>query len=277
MHSKSKIVTASAETPGLVRLSVSKTKTFKECPAKFKFQYIQKLPRKEWAHHVFGNLLHKALELFHLEILRGSTDPFHIIMSECFKKAYEKYKGRISPPQRKEAWDILNMYLKKITVEKSKNILPDVLFVEKEFWILIDNTVLLNGFIDRVQMDPDGVMHVSDYKTTKKKKYLKNDNFQLLTYAFVMCLEDPDIQKIRTSYSLLRHGFEEMGREYTRSEVMEVEALFLAAAEKIKEEQLWRANPTPLCGFCDFLDFCEDGRDRVNYKNLNKFGVQDWT
>ncbi len=52
--------------------------------------------------------------------------------------------------------------------------LPNVIGVEKDFYINLNNKVLLNGFIDRIQIDPDGLIHVADYKTTKDPKYLKD-------------------------------------------------------------------------------------------------------
>src|SRR4051812_7002227 len=209
------IISARPEEPLDLNLSVSKVKTFKDCAAKFRFQYIEKLPRKDWDHHIFGKFLHEILENFHKAIINGNTDPFHILLTECFKMATENWKDKITKDQKKESWDILNVYLKQITDQKAKKTLPNVIHVEKEFYVDIDGKILLNGFIDRVQIDPDGVLHEADYKTTKNKRYLK-DYFQLLTYAFVLCLEDPSLQKVRASYTLLRHDFQNITKEYTR-------------------------------------------------------------
>ena len=46
-------------------LSVSKVKTFDDCKAKYRYTYIEKLPRKEWSFHIFGSFLHLVLEEFH--------------------------------------------------------------------------------------------------------------------------------------------------------------------------------------------------------------------
>jgi CRISPR/Cas system-associated exonuclease Cas4 (RecB family) len=118
-----------------------------------------------------------------------------------------------------------------------------------------------------VQIDADGVLHVCDYKTVKNKKYLKNDFFQLLTYALVLCIEDPTITKVRGSYILLRHGCEYITKEFDLKEIMETKEKFLKYAEQIHAEQLWRANPTPLCNFCDYLTSCEDGKKKYGPKD----------
>lgn len=259
-----------------IALSVSKVKTFKDCKAKYKFGYIEKLPRKDWEHHIFGKFLHEILENFHQKQIDGDNSPLNVLLTECFKKSSENWKNKISIAQKKESQEILMGYLKKLTIEKSKGEAPTFLKAEKDFYINIDDKILLNGFIDRVQLDPDGVLHVADYKTSKSKTYLKKDLFQLLTYAFVMCLEDPSLTKVRTSYIMLRHNFEAIQQEFTREEIMKVEKIFLQYAEDIEKEKLFRPNPTPLCNYCDYLDHCDAGQEYTgNYSGKN-FGETNW-
>jgi hypothetical protein len=75
-------------------------------------------------------------------------------------------------------------------------------------------------------LEKDNILMVSDYKTTKNKKYLK-DNLQLLTYAYVILSEDPDIEKIKASYVLLRHNFENITHEFLRDEILTVPDIYL--------------------------------------------------
>jgi small GTP-binding protein len=72
----------------------------------------------------------------------------------------------------KECKETFLVYLKILSEQKKNNTLENVIACEKEFNLNIDNKVLLNGMIDRIQIDPDGVLHVGDYKTVKNKKYL---------------------------------------------------------------------------------------------------------
>jgi putative RecB family exonuclease len=278
METKATILSAKPETPLQLSLSVSKVKTFKDCKAKFRFCYLEKLPRKDWDFHVFGKFLHEVLENFHKKIIDGSSEAFNVLMTVCFQNALNNWKDKITAEQKKESWEILFGYLKQLMAMKEQDKLPTMLAVEKDFYINIDDKVLLNGFIDRIQLDPDGVLHVADYKTTKDKRYLKNDYFQLLTYAYVMCLEDPNLQKVRTSYILLRHNFETIVKEFSREEVMGIEDKFLEYASNINQEQLWRPNPTPLCRFCDYLDMCPEGSRFADSKKSSKqtFGAKSW-
>jgi len=275
--STAKILEAKPSDSNLLGLSVSKVKTFKDCKAKYRFTYIEKLPRKEWDFHVFGKFLHDVLEKYHIAKLAGDTRSNNIVMDDALQSGISAYKEKLSSSQEAECREIINQYLQKIDGEERSNETPQVLAVEKDFNIDIDGRILLNGFIDKVQNDHDGVLHVADYKTTKNKKYIKNDFMQLKTYAYVMCLEDPSIEKVRTSYIMLRHNCESIIKEYPRKEIMKMEQVFLDYADQIGVEKLWRPNTTPLCEYCDHLGVCDAGRNFVNdKKGFNKFGATDW-
>lgn len=253
-------------------LSVSKVKTFKDCPAKYKFNYIEKLPQKEWEFLSFGKFLHEVLETYYKSLLSGDNDSHNLILTKAWKLAFINWKAKLSGEQITDAKKICNEFLVD-QLKTSKN--TAVIGVEKSFYIDIDGKVLLNGFIDRVQLDADGVIHVTDYKTTKNKKYLKNDFFQLLTYAYVMCLEDPSLKKVRGSYILLRHGFEMIVKEFERDEIMTMESKFLDYANNISAEKLFRPKPTMLCNYCSFLDACDAGQNFTGKQNV-KYGESKW-
>ena len=178
------------------RLSVSKSKTYLDCALKYKYTYIDKLPRKTWDFHVTGTFCHKVLEIFHNAYINGSQEPYNMIMSEAFKEAFEEHKSAMTPDMKKECWTFINQYLRLVTNNKKNNLVANVLACERNFEILVGDKVILNGMIDRVQLDDDNVIHVCDYKTTKNKKYLKDDFFQLLTYAFVIVTEDPSVERV---------------------------------------------------------------------------------
>lgn len=260
-------------------LSVSKAKTFDQCKAKYYYTYIKKLPRKEWDFQVYGQFVHDILERFHANLIDDSSHDHYDLMTSCFAESIEAYNKKLSKKQKKEAQELITGYLDKLSREKeSKKKLPNILAVERHFYIDIGEFVLLNGFIDVVQKDPDGVLHVADYKTTKDKRYLK-DFFQLLTYAYVLMLENSRLKKIRASYILLRHNFEYVTKEYTRSEVMKIQDEFIEYANKIQSEQLWRPSPQFLCKYCDHMDRCSEGKDYLIKRgiiDIPQYGISEW-
>lgn len=256
-----------------LRLSVSKTKCFEQCRKQYHFSYILKLPKKERDYHIFGKFCHKALEDFHNAYIGNkSTNPFNVEMGNGYKNAIKEFGASMTPEMKKECWDILNKYLKNISDKK----LPlNVIECEKNFSFPISENVVLNGMIDRIQIDDDGVLHVADYKTTKNKKYLKNDWFQLLSYAYVLIQEDPTITKIRASYILLRHDFEYITTEFSVPEIFKVKDKYLEYAKNMINEKEFPATTSNLCSFCDFLESCVEGRSN-SFNNKNVYGEVNW-
>jgi RecB family exonuclease len=175
---------------------------------------------------------------------------------------------------KKECWGIINKYLKLISEDKKNNVSANVLACEKNFELLVSDKVILNGQIDRVQLDDDNVIHVCDYKTVKNKKYLKNDFFQLLTYAYVIISEDPSIEKVRTSYILLRHDFEYITTEFSVPEILAIQDQYIKYAEQMLTEKEFPPNPTALCNFCDYLNNCPEGKTKAF--NQNVYGEVNW-
>lgn len=264
------------------RLSVSKVKTFESCKAKYKFNYILKLPKKEWDFHVFGTFLHDNFENFHRILLEQKTAPneWAGIMKSVFIVSCEKFNEKLTKDQKKEAHEILQSYLTDMKIQYDNGTLPEVISVEQPFNININNRILLNGYIDRVQVDHDGILHVADYKTTKDKKYLK-DFFQLETYAYVLFLNNLSVEKIKASFILLRHKNLYMTKEYTRDDVDYISKKFIDYADSIDAEKVWRPQPQFLCKYCDFTENCQAGQNFLIKRGLMDkpkmtFGMEKW-
>lgn len=256
------------------RLSVSKTKTFLNCKKQYHFSYVLKFPKKERDYHILGIFAHKVLENFHNIYISGSDLPYNKAMSVSFKDAYEEYKDRVTPEIKKEVKEIIDKYLKVIYTQQNHPLAGNVISCEKNFSISLKDNLILNGMIDRIQLDKDGVLHVADYKTTKNKKYLQNDFFQLITYCYALMLEDDSLSRIRASYVLLRHNFEYVTTEFTREEVLKIKNKYIEYADSILSEKEFQANPTFLCRACDFLEMCDEGKKMKNPSEV--YGEISW-
>lgn len=250
-----------------ITLSVSKLKTFDDCKAKYKFCYIDKLPRIDRDFHIFGKYLHQVLENFHNDLIQNesSKSDWPTALYKARDSALVEYDPLLTIDQKKEGNIILEQY-SSILKEDG---LPNVIANEKSFFINLNDKVLLNGFIDRIQIDDDGMIHVMDYKTTKNPKYL-NDHFQLVTYCYALMLEDESIKRIRASFVLLRHSFDFITQEFSRDEIFPVAEKFLKYAYLIEDEKLWRPQPQFLCTYCDYLEFCGEGKKFLGPKNPSK-------
>ncbi len=255
------------------RLSVSKTKTFLQCKKQYEFVYVKKLPRKQASYHILGQLAHLVLEVFHKTYIEGSVEPYHVVMKRSWEKGVTDFKDKLTPEIRKECWDFMNKYLKYIS-NKSHHLSYKVLDVEKHFNFPIGNNIVLNGMIDRIQLDDDNVIHVADYKTSKSTKFLQKDFFQLLTYAYILLSENPELEKIRASYIMIRHDFEYITTEFLAEEILKVQGQYLEYARQINTETEFPATTTVLCNWCEFNTLCDDYKTSPFAKNV--YGEVNW-
>lgn len=249
-----------------LRLSVSKTKTYLECQKRYKFAYVLKLPQKDNTFTIFGKFCHKVLEDFHLAYLNGSQEQYNVVMSKAFKQALTEFV--LTPEMKKECWDIINEYLKIVTDDKKNKVSANVISCEKRFEFNLTDNIVLNGMIDRIQIDDDGIIHVGDYKTIKNKKYLKGNDLQLLTYAYYILFQEyPDAEKVRCSYILLRHNFEYVTYEFSREDVLKAKELYIGYTNDILSETEYKPTVSGLCAYCPFVNLCEEGQRKANIFN----------
>src|SRR5271163_2807954 len=103
-----------------LRLSLSKSKTYIECQKKYKFAYILKLPRKDHDYFVFGQFVHKILELFYEQRIAGNTDPNSDLMGRSFKSALAEFGHRLSKEHKDEGYTIADQYLQRLAAGKDE-------------------------------------------------------------------------------------------------------------------------------------------------------------
>lgn len=251
-------------------VSYSKLTTYKNCPKNYKFVYIDKLPRLDKPYTVFGNFCHDILEDFHKAYIDKSKDDFDIVMKKAFLENKKKWELKLTKDQIMEAFNIMQIYLDKLP-----STLPNVIAVEKEIWLPIDNELIFYGFIDRVQIDEDDIVHVIDYKTTKDPRFLK-DKTQLLLYAYALYSEDMNISKMRVSFMLLKHEMKYLSSDNVVGDLIKAKDSLLDMWGKIQLDQLFRASPIEYkCKNCDYLDKCNEGKKLI-YKDKTKIGETNW-
>lgn len=232
-----------------LKLSASAIKTYKQCPRKYYFTYIEKLPKKTWPHTELGNFVHKSLELFHINIKDKPLAPseWPNALQDCCKQAIKAHA--LTPEQKINAKGMLKTYLSNL-VESG---LPNVLSNEKKFEISLKDNIIIRGFIDRVDRDSDKDFHIVDYKTGKSK-YL--DAFQLLVYALAIFNEYPNLDRIKCSYIVLSEGSKVIPYNFTKTDVERVVNDIVQTGEQIRTDKTWETRPQMLCAYCDFEAAC---------------------
>jgi hypothetical protein len=82
------------------------------------------------------------------------------------------------------------------------------------------------------------------------------------------------IEKVRTSYILLRHDFEYITTEFSVPEILAIQDQYIKYAEQMLTEKEFPPNPTALCNFCDYLNNCPEGKTKAF--NQNVYGEVNW-
>lgn len=232
----------------LAKFSASSTKTYETCPRKYYYTYIDKLPKKSWPHLMMGTFSHNVLEEFHKTWNLNKNLNLVDLMKNCFINAREKIA--LNNDNLAECKDFLQSYLNLVLTEG----MPNVIGIELPFEINIDDKYIIRGFIDRLDIDKDGIFNIVDYKTSKNEKYL--DTYQLLIYGMAILNKFPNLTSFRGTYILLRHDCRKLKYNFNLNDIEKCKKKFTDYVELISNDKYWHKQPSPLCKWCDFETTC---------------------
>src|SRR6266478_2201710 len=143
-------------------LSHSSISMYAECPQKYKFKYVDKIPEKPKHFFSYGQSVHSALEFFY---------GVKILPPPSLKELLDHYKnnwvqgGYRDEVQEEEYFrdgkELLTKFYHKHIQDHA---IP--FFVEYEFKLKVEGVPVI-GYIDRIDKLPDGRLAVLDYKTGK--------------------------------------------------------------------------------------------------------------
>lgn len=239
----------------ILTLSASKVKTYHQCPRKYYYNYVEKLPRKQWGHFDIGTLAHGALDYFHKKYKKdtGKKKNLKRLMKNSFQKQRKKMEkeASLSPDVLFMVRDMLINYLN--TLEEN-GIGSEILELEKDFTLSLNEKYDVRGIVDRLDLDNDGLYHIKDYKTNKNPKYM--DPEQLKTYGIYLLDKQPDIDRFRGSYIMLRFGNMHISYDFNKDDVEKQKKKLIEVADAITEEERWITKPSILCDWCDFKGPC---------------------
>ena len=143
-------------------LSHSSISLFNECPQKYKFKYIDKIPEKPRHFFSFGQSVHLALEFFY-----GVKEAVAPTLEQLLASYKEQWvsAGYKDPGHEAQFFEDGKAILAAFHKKHARDFfLP--FFVEYNFNLEVDG-VPVTGKVDRVDKLEDGRLAVLDYKTGK--------------------------------------------------------------------------------------------------------------
>jgi len=245
-----------------MRISYSALETFKRCPLKFKFQYIDKIRTPKSKDALFGTLLHSALKILHEPglIVPTEEDILNFISNKWDASIYSSEQE--STLSFAQAIKIMKDYYAKNYPSQFT-----VLALETMFEVPLQigaEKHLLTGKIDRVDKNEDGMLEVIDYKTSKKmpSQEAVDKDLQLAVYHLGVANRWPTLIKedrpLKTSLYFLKHG-EKLSSTRTSDNLTATKESVTKDFELIdKAFKENKFNPTPnaLCDWCEFQRNC---------------------
>jgi len=245
-------------------ISPSRAGDFMSCPLMYRFRTIDRLPEAPSPDAVRGTVVHKVLEdLFDLPA--GDRTPDRA--ADMLVPAWEVLLD--SEPQLAEMFggagpDVASWLASCRTVLDTYFDLEDPRRLEpadRELYVeaLLDSKLLLRGFVDRIDVAPDGRIRITDYKSGRSpaEGFEAKALFQMKFYALVIWrLRGVVPAMLQLIYlgngEILRY---EPDEDDLRATERKVEAVW-AAIRRAHESGDWQPSPSRLCDWCSFHEFC---------------------
>ena len=240
-------------------LSPSSMSTFHQCPLKFRYSKIDKIPDSPSEATLLGNFVHDVCEQFYM---REPEERTRELLKQLLRSVWNvgDWENRIHPYvvgkhkviefMHRALWAAENLW----AVENPVDINPEGLEYELNGEV---NGVTLKGFIDRLSFEEDGAV-ISDYKTGKVPKPQYGDKFlQLKIYGTL--IDELKIAKtarlellylkdgVRFDYEFTQKDFDETVEYVTETK----KAIDIAC---VSHE--FKTNKTFLCNWCAYKPQC---------------------
>jgi putative RecB family exonuclease len=244
-------------------LSPSRVDAFTRCPLAFRFASIEKLPEPPGIHTTRGSLVHRALEL--LFVLPGperSPDA----LAQSLEAALDEYRVhpdlvglRLGVEQMQQfERECRDLTLNYLTMEDPTAVREIGLEIRLEAQV---GELTLRGIIDRLELDAEGELVVTDYKTGRapspqfERKSLAGVHFYSLLCQQVFGRRPAAVRLmyLKTGETITATPTEQSVRFLTTR----TQAVW-QAVERACLTNDFRPRPSALCGSCSFQRWCPE-------------------
>lgn len=259
----------------LPRFSHSKLEQFKNCPMAYDFKYNQKLSSSDTTIALeLGSLCHLVLEFKgRMRTDEGNVIDYEVldnILASGYNERNEKTQETVYGVEalKKKYWETWGQpdsegrtYVDKMKIFDNvmRTEMNDIsewkpwLF-EHHFEYVWDDRVIINGFIDRVDVNQDGDLRTVDYKTSKKvfpDNHLPTSQ-QFAIYACALLLETGKLP-IESMYRFIL--IDDKQYALTKGWEKRFVKMLNGTLDKIEEnekKEVWTPRPCPLCFWCNY-------------------------
>ncbi|MBI2571636.1 MAG: PD-(D/E)XK nuclease family protein [Candidatus Schekmanbacteria bacterium] len=247
----------SADVKPRLRLSYSKMSLFDRCPRAYKKVYVEGVRQKPKPFFSFGSCIHATFEELYCWDGIGRR-PSWRTLRRMFHETWKLHRlGYANPEEEekyfKEGLDMLRKYYQRFVAGQP---FRKAEAIEAFFELPIGRRGLMNGYIDRIDLLPDGTREVIDYKTepTRRTQEQVDKDMQLTTY-FWACREAFGYSPSKLSLFMLYHD-EKLTTQRTDRDVEGLVAFVDGVCARMEAEVEYAPKMNKYCRSCDFLHDC---------------------
>jgi putative RecB family exonuclease len=253
--------TAAPSFPVPTSLSPSRVSSFTSCPMQFRFSSIEKLPEAPGAATTKGSIVHRALELL---FVRPAADRTPAALADDMTTALSEfatdpeYVGlRLDDDAAERFESECRALIDKYFAMEDPTTVREI---GLELWMEAEvGALTLRGIIDRLELDADGELVVTDYKTGRapsgnyEQKSLAGVHF----YSFLCeAVFGKRPARIRLMYLSSGETIETVPSAQSVKFITTRTTAVWSAVERACTTGDFRPRPSKLCDYCSFKQWC---------------------
>jgi DNA helicase-2/ATP-dependent DNA helicase PcrA len=238
-------------------LSYGQVNDYLDCPAKYRYAHVVRIPTPASHAMVYGRALHAAVQAFHRRQMAGVTmglDQLHAALDASWESVGFLTRQH-EEARHAAARDALTRFWEAQQRDPAR---PSA--VEQEFAVSFGPD-RIRGRYDRVDVDADGRVTITDYKSSDVRDPAtaarrSRDSLQLSIYALAYEAQHgrlPDQLALHFLESGLTGSSQPSERRLERAQEQ-----IAAVADGIRGGRFTATPGAMRCGYCPFREICPD-------------------
>lgn len=244
-------------------LSPSRVEAFTSCPLAFRFASIERLPEPPSIHTTRGSMVHRALEL---AFIPPAAERDRTVFERSLQQAFDEYDElpdlvdlNLTDDERQQLHtDCRTLVERYLQMEDPKAVRDIGIELRLEARV---GALTLRGIIDRLELDADGELVVTDYKTGRAPSpmYEQRSLAGVHFYSFLCeAVFGRRPSTIRLMYLSTGEVIETTPSEQSVRFITTRTKAVYNAVERACVAGDFRPRTGPLCRSCGFREWCPE-------------------